>query len=298
MVMDEDVCIPRSELEPMRTFLTGVLRAKQRGDSEHYDLVCSQRRRGTESTKVARLYAGLQELVPSLVQRPERFRELISAMLSYNGRAGGLGVLKRFQDLAIALVGANSTFFIPAVKALCRSLRLDSSELREEDPDIVSQRSRRFAMVHEAVRRCLELTPSGAGQLVEILTSDFPHRAFAGGILRGYTEQVLQVCKYAPTLQATLLELLMDRCLEIDVEIKINDSGTVAIEEDAETFLDDVLNSAGGTEQGEVPKTCPSEVGAWRPPSTKQPTSWTACSNCFSSSAFTSCMATTRRPRD
>ena len=40
--------------------------------------------------------------------------------------------------------------------------------------------------------------------------------------------------KYVPQLQKDVLELYIDRCLEIDVEIKIEDSGDVKIDETKE----------------------------------------------------------------
>ena len=244
--VSEDAQIPASELQPMQTFLVGALRAKTRGDSEHYDHVCTQLSQRTESRTLARLYAALERMVPTLVSNPQEYQALVRSMLSYDGRAGGLGVLKRFRSLAIALVGANSTFFIPAVKALCRSLRLDQSELGDESPSSLYKRSARFALAHEGIRHCLALTPSGAEQLGNILEESFPHRYLPGKMLQAYTDQVLQVCSYAPTLQGRLLELLLDKCLEIDVEIKISDSGHVGIEENEDAILDGIFDADGG----------------------------------------------------
>ena len=86
--------------------------------------------------------------------------------------------------------------------------------------------------MHAALSTMLRLCPKGNQDLFPILASNFPFRTKPTGVLVWYTKQCLAVLEYVPTLHAQVLELLIDKCLEMDVEIKINDGGTVSIEKE------------------------------------------------------------------
>ena len=63
------------------------------------------------------------------------------------------------------------------------------------------------------------------------MASNFPFKLLPSNIHLWYFHQCLAVVKYVPQLQKDVLELFIDRCLEIDVEIKIEDSGDVKVDE-------------------------------------------------------------------
>jgi hypothetical protein len=60
----------------------------------------------------------------------------------------------------------------------------------------------------------------------------FPHKRFSRNVQTEYIAQLLVICGYEPSLQARVLQLVVTKCLEMDVEIVIEDSGEVHIEED------------------------------------------------------------------
>jgi RNA polymerase I-specific transcription initiation factor RRN3 len=84
--------------------------------------------------------------------------------------------------------------------------------------------------VHAALATMLRLCPKGNSDLFPILASNFPFRTKPTNVLVWYTKQCLVVLEYVPTLSAQVLELIVDKCLEMDVEIKINKNGQVSIE--------------------------------------------------------------------
>ena len=86
--------------------------------------------------------------------------------------------------------------------------------------------------VHAALATMLRLCPKGNSDLFPILASNFPFRTKPSNLLVWYTKQCLACLVYVPTLSAQVLELIVDKCLEIDVEIKINKSGHVSIEKE------------------------------------------------------------------
>jgi hypothetical protein len=62
------------------------------------------------------------------------------------------------------------------------------------------------------------------------MSSGFPFRIRPN--LKEYSEHCLSVLEYAPTLESQVLELLIDKALEMDVEIKIKSCGDVEIDEE------------------------------------------------------------------
>lgn len=91
-------------------------------------------------------------------------------------------------------------------------------------------------LIHRAIKGILVQVPTGRSVLFPILSEFFPHKRFSRNVQTQYTTQLLQICAYEPMLQAKILELIISKCLEMDVEIVIEDSGDVRIEQET---LDD-----------------------------------------------------------
>jgi len=121
--------------------------------------------------------------------------------------------------LIVALVSANSVFLTPGMTALWR--------LIVDLPDAPVERTQR---VHAALATMLRLVPKGNSELFPILASSFPFRTRPTSEIVWYTRQCLHVLLYVPTLHSQLLELLLDKCLEMDVEIQIEEGGKVSID--------------------------------------------------------------------
>lgn len=66
-----------------------------------------------------------------------------------------------------------------------------------------------------------------------------------------YATQLLQICQYEPMLQSKVLELIVAKCLEMDVEIVIEESGEVRIDpdslEDGDLDFADAFSDMGGS---------------------------------------------------
>ena len=72
------------------------------------------------------------------------------------------------------------------------------------------------------------------------MASNFPFRTRPVIHLVGYCRHCLTVLEYLPTIHSQVLELIIERCLEIDVEIKIHDGGNVSLECDNEEGIFDL----------------------------------------------------------
>ena len=80
----------------------------------------------------------------------------------------------------------------------------------------------------------MRLCPKGKTELFPIISSNAPYRVQPEEHLVRYYKQAFHVVNYLPSIQNQLIELIVDKSLEIDVEIKISDDGeaTIDIERD------------------------------------------------------------------
>jgi RNA polymerase I-specific transcription initiation factor RRN3 len=83
-------------------------------------------------------------------------------------------------------------------------------------------------MLYNIVR----LIPKSASDVFPIIASGFPFYSWNKEILVWYVAQCLRVQEYLPSIRQQFLELLIDRCLEIDVNIFIKDNGDATIDEE------------------------------------------------------------------
>lgn len=104
----------------------------------------------------------------------------------------------------------------------------------------------RRQLIHRAIRNIILHVPTGRSVLYPILVEYFPHKRFSRNVQTEYVTQLLYICSYEPMLQANILELIFTKCLEMDVEIVIEDTGEVRIDEEAaatsNTTLEDDLS--------------------------------------------------------
>jgi RNA polymerase I-specific transcription initiation factor RRN3 len=78
----------------------------------------------------------------------------------------------------------------------------------------------------------MRLVPKARSELFPIIAARFPFWKAEKRILKWYCLQSFRILDYLPAIRKTLLELVIDKCLEIDVNIKIKNNGEVSIEEE------------------------------------------------------------------
>src|SRR5690349_3309420 len=88
----------------------------------------------------------------------------------------------------------------------------------------------RRSCIHAALKEILQQVPTGQSILFPILSSSFPHKRFNRKVQTEYVAQLLTICDYFPLIQSKIIELIISKSLEMDVEIVIEDSGDVRIE--------------------------------------------------------------------
>lgn len=80
----------------------------------------------------------------------------------------------------------------------------------------------------------IRLCPTANREIFPIITINFPFRTKPQNELVWCYRQAFAVVEYVPSIYSQLLHFVIDKCLEMDVEIKIQDTGEVAIEDEGE----------------------------------------------------------------
>lgn len=124
-------------------------------------------------------------------------------------------------NLIAALVSANSVFVTDAIKFIWRMGTWGISGAPAE----------RVTRIHAGLATLIRICPKALQEVFPQMSSNFPFKLVPAATQTWYVHQCLAVLKYAPQIHKDVLELLVDKCLEIDVEIKIEQGGDVTIEE-------------------------------------------------------------------
>lgn len=185
-------------------------------------------------------------------RRPDEYKELVDAIFRFDWNHPP-NVSFAYQQLLTQLVSANSTYLLPALHTLVRAMLLRVDEM---DDSGGGARERRGS-VHSSLQTLLYLVPSGGSKLFPVLSSHYPHKRRSGDILADYARQLLEVLRYMPSAQGKVLQLIIEKCLEIDVEIKIMDNGeAVRDEEEGEG-----MRGLGPLRLTVSPPACTAEIG-------------------------------------
>jgi len=77
----------------------------------------------------------------------------------------------------------------------------------------------------------MRLVPKARSDILPIIAARFPFWKGEKEKLTWYCVQAFRVLEYVPSIRKPLFELVIDKCLEIDVNIIIKDNGDVSVEE-------------------------------------------------------------------
>ena len=74
--------------------------------------------------------------------------------------------------------------------------------------------------------------PKAKDEIFSVISANFPFRTRPEEELIWCYQQVFVITGYVPSIQGQVLHFVIDKCLELDVEIKIHDGGQVTLDDD------------------------------------------------------------------
>ena len=180
-----------------------------------------------------RLLLALAANASYLTHKADYFRELIHNLFAYNWK-GEPRMSVAFVHLLSLIVSSNVTFLAPVLQVLVKSFKLitDLQNSADLSTNTIDESIANLARVHRLIQNLLLTVPTGQTELFPILSAGFPHRRFDQKIILAYVDNLYKICDYFPGCKENLLDLIVRQALEIDVEIVIEDTGDVKLNEE------------------------------------------------------------------
>jgi len=202
-------------------FISQALAKKTQGDGCDYMFIVQQLESGTSKSKWIQSLTGCVDAVV------EDHSELVNALLSMRWECEG-DVTTHYKELILSLCSAQPCF-VPDVLAMLVSRLLpreddeEEEKAQEEEGAPAEQGQGAFEAVHNVLSQVLVIAPLCLEQLLQLLVRNFPHKLRAVDMQVCYLQNVLRILVYAPSIQDKALAAIVDRLVEIDVEIKLEE---------------------------------------------------------------------------
>jgi hypothetical protein len=232
---------PRRELQPVETFVETAIAQQHHEQGYRAILDCVRKRQ--DANLLYRLLIVLRtngNTLHELMTFPKKHAQLLHTIFkldpfiipprlqndqAYQNLVESYQLADAHLNFVVAIVSANSVLLTPALGALWKMI--GSYATTQESIDL-----ERLKRLHAAVATLLRLVPKGTVELFPLVASNFPFRLLSTEHIVGYARQCFTVLEYAPTLEPQILELLVDKALEMDVEIRIKEGGDVEIDKE------------------------------------------------------------------
>jgi hypothetical protein len=281
ITQEEAAMLHAPDLGAVNDFLKSALEMKYDGDVHHYKHVVQQLQERDDPETLWRVYLGLSSCLPLLQQRPDCYQDLVRALFSFNWVCEKR-VAVAFSSLLGKLVTANAVYLIPALEMIVKAFILQiaggtaqhmssdasglgieagvgaSTNIRVTGSSNSYQASSSSSVsssggvgmgvesdmssVHRTLQGLMTLVPTGQAELFVVIEKLYPHKRWDKDVQTYFITQLLQICEYLPVMQPRILDIIIKKSLEIDVEIVVEEGkggedGEVKIE--AQTLDDD-----------------------------------------------------------
>jgi len=172
----------------------------------------------------------------SLSQNASRISEkhheqLISTLtMKFDWSRANNEVTGAYIDFLLNLLSANGCFTSFCCKSIVKSLYpIPSSDQFKDsqktpvkyDQDLTNKV---HGHVHQALQSVLSIVPSASSSLIGVIQQHFPHhRRHDVETHQVYLSNILKIVQYFPSLRDRILELCVDKIIQLDVAIKLDD---------------------------------------------------------------------------
>ncbi|RYG63056.1 hypothetical protein EON64_16695, partial [archaeon] len=148
----------------------------------------------------------------------DKFRELLIALFHFDFKSEHR-INKALCELLVHFVSVNALHLPNALELFVNRFRSIRATLSSDNP---SQIDKGFLdTIHETIRRLCILTPTAPTLLLSILYKEFPHKRLDPATITDYVAQVLRLLEARPELLSRGLDMITERCLDMDVDIII-----------------------------------------------------------------------------
>ncbi|KAF9031787.1 RNA polymerase I-specific transcription initiation factor RRN3, partial [Hymenopellis radicata] len=209
------------------SFVTSALQEKANGRTERFnELVDQFNAKNVCSTPPAQLRSFIQ-MLSHVVSRLERTHSsLVEALVRMPWTILDSTIVKSYTVLIGMLLSARPEYLSLVLGMISQGFTFQSSI---EPPDAIEPstssvpitRGLVYDRLHYLLRHLLTLVPTLPSTLMPLLSRNFPHKRQNVAAQSTYIRNLLRVSGYCPELSDKILSTIVDRAVQIDVEIQV-----------------------------------------------------------------------------
>lgn len=219
------------------TFINTAFSERERGELERYEQLLAQfdpflsSQRSSSSSQeldppnvpLARIQGWLSALTSIASQLGRHHSTLVEKVLGLPWTVFEDEFVSTFTTFVNGLVSARSEWIQTVLESVIRGFRYRSISSEYRSTLLPSAVNRRliYSRLHSLLRSILRLIPTLPSTLWPILDSHFPKKREHRDGHVCYLSNLLEISSYCPELNDKILQLSIDKCLKIDVEIQV-----------------------------------------------------------------------------
>ncbi|GJE84320.1 RNA polymerase I-specific transcription initiation factor RRN3 [Phanerochaete sordida] len=240
-------------------FINNALQQKAKGISEAFDELVDQFNPKQANADSATTSAQLRLWILALshvVSRLERVHSaLVEAVISMQWTTMDNNFVKSYTSFVGMLVSAKPEYLTLVLGKIASGFTYQSGlqALDASMPETSSQPLTRrtvYDRLHYLLEHLLTLVPTLPSTLQPLLAQNFPHKRLSQASQVTYIRNLLRITEYCPELSDRILATIIDRAIQIDVEIQVEleELEEQAAEEQSELFDFDPFDTVVGQE--------------------------------------------------
>lgn len=193
---------------------------KSQGRPENYKQIVRQLSANSNTAFIGACLVALSRCASEI---PANSNELLSLILKFDWSSDEATAVA-YRNFLLNLVTAKSIYLESVLEMLVLNLFPKSSIMMRYDAVQGRQMSDRiYAHVHETFSCIVKILPASKTSIMHLLQKNFPHKSRDLECQRDYTKNLLRIASYIPLLRDSILSLLIENMVLLDVEIKLEE---------------------------------------------------------------------------
>ncbi|KAI0252066.1 RNA polymerase I-specific transcription initiation factor RRN3 [Lactifluus subvellereus] len=242
-------------------FVNNALHQKTLGSNESYDMLVDQfnikKTTYDAPSPIPQLRLWLQALMHVVSRLDRTHMALIEAILRLPWMIMDSSLVKTYTSFIQILVSARPEYLSLVLSRIAQGFTYQSglqaleAGLPESSSAPLSRRTV-YDRIHHLLRHLLTLVPTLPTTLQPLLVQNFPHKRQSQASQITYIRNLLRITDYCPEIADNLLSTIIDRAIQIDVEIQVELEeleASGAAQEQADLFDLDPFDTVVGQEQ-------------------------------------------------
>ncbi|KAL1916898.1 uncharacterized protein VTP21DRAFT_5095 [Calcarisporiella thermophila] len=215
----------RRGLVMMTAYITNAIKQKDKGLSTPYEEIIRElsiKPSADDAPTPLKLRQWIHALSGSISLLNRSCYSLVRAILAINWCMRDNSFVRAYISFLGDLVSSHAYYVVPVQKMLVKNLAwVPPSSCQIKDTDETLSRTAVYDRVHAALQYVLTLVPTGTSTLMPILVDEFPHKRQSLLTHLCYLKNLFRILEYSPILHPQVMNLIIDRIIQVDVEIQV-----------------------------------------------------------------------------